>query len=236
MNRFYGDTPHILRGGQVDRRSIFGPCNLDAILQVPVTIPPGFGWIPAGTVMGKVSAEATNTRAGQYVPYTPQDAAGGLAAALDTLFGAAYLLADPSGTATTLEVTMEDSYKFVVGDHVAVLDSNTAAIDCANITQIDRTTYKDKAVLTIAQVDLSACDSANGACVVHQTDTSSPYQTAVGILVGGVETGVGADAKGGQGVIVFSNAILNVGALYNLDSGAITDLGAVQSGNWLILK
>lgn len=236
MDTFFGNTPHILRGGQVDRREIFGPCNLDAILSVPITIPPGFGYIPAGAVMAKITAETSNTRASQYVPYTPQDAAGGLAAALATLFGAAYLLTDPGSTATTLEITMEDSYKFVVGDHVAVLDSDTTAIDCANITAIDRTTYKDKAVLTITQTDLSACDSANGACVIHQTQLTTPYQNAVGILIGGVETGIGANAKGGQGVIVISNAILNYGALWNLDSGAITDLGAVQSGNWLILK
>jgi hypothetical protein len=234
MNTLYGDTPHILRGGQIDRRSIFGPCNLDAILQVPVIIPPGYGYIPAGAVMGKIS-ESTS-RLYQYVPYTPQNAAGGLAAALSTMFGAAYLLSDPGSAATTLDVTMDDSYKFMVGDHIAALDNDTTAIDCGAITQIDRTTYKDKAVITIVQTDLSAVDSANGGCIVIQTDTSSPYQTAVGVLVGGVNTGVGANAQGGQGVVVISNAILNVGALYNLDSGAITDLGAVQSGNWLILK
>ena len=104
----YGNTPHLLRGGQIDRRSIFGPCNLEGILTLPVTIPPGFGFLPAGTTMGKITSEIGATRAGQYVPYTPQAAAGGLAAALTTLFGAAYLLADPTNVATTLEVTMND--------------------------------------------------------------------------------------------------------------------------------
>lgn len=232
----YGDTPHVLRGGQTDRRSIIGPCNPEAMLVLPVTIPPGFGYIPAGAMMGKITSEIGATRAGQYVPYTPQAAAGGLAAALKTLFGAAYLLADPSNVATLLEVTMNDSYKFVVADHIAALDSNSTAADCGAITAIDRTTYKDKAIITVAQIDLSAVDMAQGGCIIHQTDTADPYQTAAGILLDGVETGTGAHAKGGQGVIVISNAILNLGALYNCDSGAITDLGAVSSGNYLILK
>jgi len=232
----YGNTPHLLRGGQIDRRSIFGPCNLEGILTLPVTIPPGFGFLPAGTTMGKITSEIGATRAGQYVPYTPQAAAGGLAAALTTLFGAAYLLADPSDTATTLEVTMNDSYKFAVADHIAALDSNSTALDVGAISAIDRTTYKDKAVITVAQIDLSTIDMAQGGCIIHQTDTADPYQTAVGILIGGVETGTGENAQGGQGVIVISNAILNVGALYNCDSGAITDLSAVQHGNLLVLK
>ncbi|MDY0324781.1 MAG: hypothetical protein RBQ87_01240 [Candidatus Cloacimonadaceae bacterium] len=232
----YGDTPYMQRGGQIDRREIFGPCNLEAVLQIPVTIPPGFGYIPAGAVMGQITSETGATRASQYVPYTPQDAAGGLAAALTTLFGAAYLLADPGATATTLDVTLNDSYKFAVGDHIAAIDSDTVAIDCGAISAIDRTTYANKAVITIAETDLSAVDSANGGCLIHQTQLTTPFQNAVGILVGGVETGIGSKAKGAQGVIVISNAILNSGALYNLDSGAITDLGAVSSGNWLILK
>lgn len=231
----YGDTPYMVRGGQIDRREIFGPCNLDAIIQIPVTIPAGFGYIPAGAVMGVIT-ESTN-RVGQYVPYTPQAAAGGLAAALETLFGASYLLADPTDSSTTLEVTMNDSYRFEVGDHIAVLDSNTVALDGADITAIDRTTYKDKATLTHATISGAVgVDMAQGACVIHQTKTSTPFQAAVGILVGGVNTGVGANAKGSHGVIVLSNAILNKGALYNLDSGAITALGAVVSGNLVILK
>ncbi|MFZ3046492.1 MAG: hypothetical protein WA151_11300 [Desulfatirhabdiaceae bacterium] len=232
-----GDTPYILRGGQIDRREIFGPCNLDAIIQIPVTIPAGFGYIPGGAVMGKITSETSATRIGQYVPYTPQAAAGGLAAALETLFGASYLLSDPAASATSLEVTMDDSYRYVVGDHIAILDSDTTAIDCGAITAIDRTTYRDKAVLTVAAVTGSdGVDTANGGCIVHQTDTSDPFQTAVGVLVGGVNTGIGENAKGGQGVVVISNAVLNKGALYNLDSGAITDISAVESGNWIILK
>jgi len=231
----YGDTPYVQRGDQIDRREIFGPCNLGAIIQLPVTIPAGFGYIPAGTVMGAIT-ESTS-RAGQYVPYTPQDAAGGLAAALTTLFGASYLLADPGAAATVLEVTMDDSYRFAVGDHIAILDGDTTAIEGSAITAIDRTTYKDKATIACSAITGSEdVDMVDGACVIHQTQTGTPFQNAVGILVGGVNTGIGVNAKGAQGVIVISNAVLNYGALYNLDAGAITDLSAVVSGNYVILK
>jgi hypothetical protein len=47
---------------------------------------------------------------------------------------------------------------------------------------------------------------------------------------------VGLNASGGSGAMGFSNAILYNGCLYNCDAGAVTELTAVVSGQFLIMR
>jgi hypothetical protein len=228
MNPNYGDTPYLKRGFQVDPKRLFYS-DANMALKKMVTLAPGYGILEAGTVVGKIT-ESTG-RQDRYVPYAIQAPAAGL-----DFVGGAYLLADGTAAQTDVDVTLEDSYKFAVGDHVAGVDSNASPIDCGEITAIDRTTYANKAVITIASVDLSALTIANGAMLFIQTHTETPFTNAVAILVEGADTGVGEEAAGAQAGIVLSNAMLYKGLIQNLDDGALTDLGAVEDGQHLVLK
>ncbi len=224
----FGDTAYIKRGFQVDPKRLFYS-DIKIALKKMVTLVPGYGILEAGTVVAAIT-ESTN-RVSQHVPYAIQAPTVGL-----PFIGGAYLLADGGSTDTTIDITLPDSYKFAVGDHIAGVDSDATPIDLAAITAIDRTTYSNKAVLTIAQVDISALTVAAGAMIFIQTQTTTPFVDAVSILTEGVDTGVGSDAKGGQGAVVISNAMLYKGLIPNYDAGALTDIGAVTDGQYLVLK
>jgi len=131
---------------------------------------------------------------------------------------------------------MEDSYKFAVGDHIGAVDNDGAPLDSGALVSINRTTYSNQAVLTLGGALTATIAIADGGGLFIQTQTTTPFTNAVGVLVGGVETGTGANAKGGQGVIVLSNAMLYKGLIPNYDAGALTDLGGSVRNQFLILK
>lgn len=226
-----GQTPYMFRGGQEDLRRLFYSDPTKAMAKV-ITIPAGYGVIPAGALMGLIS-ESTS-RVGQYVPYSPFDAVGAIAAAMPNGFGLAFTVNDVS-TGKSVNVTMADSYKFAVGDHLVIADSTYVQTDLGAITAIDRTTYTHMAVITVT----NSCESqtmALGAAITIQTTTADPWVKAVGVLKSGVDTGVGENAKGAQGVMVIKNAMLYVNSLYNYNADALTDLSwASADGQYLIL-
>jgi hypothetical protein len=224
----YGDSPHIVRGGIVDPKRLFYS-NVESALILPVTMPPGMGIIPAGTAVGTI---AGGNRAGQQVPASLRTPAPGMT----TMFGAAYILND-GAAAATINVTMEDSYKFAVGDLCYAVDGNTVAgVDLGPIVAIDRATNPHFATITFTNNVTAAITVAEGGMVAVQTQAGGVWQTAIGILTTSIDTGLGPNAAGGQGAMVVSNAILYFGCLYNCDAGVITDLGAVVSGQYLILR
>ena len=229
----YGDTPYVVRGGQTDYKRIFYSDQNKALTK-PITLIGGFGVIPAGTVMGKIS-ESTN-RVNQYVPYTPEGSTGlytgaGLQA---TWLGITYVTQDLT-VAKTLYVKLEDSYRFAVGDHLAATDTDGTETDLGAITAIDRTTYSHVAVVTVTNNAASAT-VAKGAFVYHQTIITDPYTYAAGILLGSVDTGVGENAKGAQGTLVLSNAVLYAGTILGYNADSQTDLGSSTDGKYVILK
>jgi hypothetical protein len=224
----YGDTPYIKRGFQVDPKRLFYS-DYGLALKKMVTLAPGYGILEAGTLIGKIT-ESTG-RKDMYAPYAVLAPVRGL-----PFIAGAYLLEDGGATDTTAKVTIKDSYKFAVGDHIAGVDSDATPIDIGAITSIDRTTYSHYALIGFAQVNLSSLTVANGGILFIQTKTASPYTKAYAILGEGVDTGEGVDAAGGQGAAVFSHAIVYKGLLPNSDAGALTDLGAVEDGQHLILK
>jgi len=230
----YGTQPYgVVRTGQSDLRALFKSRPENAAIK-DVSIPAGYGVIPAGTVMGIIT-ESTS-RKGMYVPYVCAD--NGLSAGLTTYPGLAYLTQDGAANAYVY-VTMNDSYKFAVGDHLATGDSDTdggSCIDLGAITAIDRTTYSHVGKITVTNNVTTAITMANGGCVWIQSKTAAPHVEAKGILAGGVDTGEGENSKGGQGNLIFGNAVLYKGALYGYDDEAKTDLGNTEDGNLIYLK
>jgi len=224
-----GQTPYVFRGGQEDLKRLFYS-DPDKAFARAITIPAGYGVVKAGAVMGIIT-ESTN-RVGQYVPYTGLDAVGNVAAAVENLFGAAFLTTAPT-TGTEAQVTMEDSYKFAVGDHLVAGDSDLSNTDLGAITAIDRTTYTHIAVITVTNT-FGSETLAKGAVITIQSATGTPYVAGVGILKAAVDTGTGENAKGGQGVIVISNAMLYSASLYNWNADVVTDIGGSDSTPYYI--
>jgi hypothetical protein len=223
-----GDTPYQHRGYQNDPRRLFYS-DPNIALTKKIMIPAGHGILKAGTVMGAIT-ESTN-RKGWYVPYAVQAPAAALA-----FISGAYLLLDGALSAEC-HVSMDDSYKFEVGDHLGAVDSDATPIDLGAIVSIDRTTYSHKAVVTATNNVTTAITVAAGGMIFIQTEAASPHSKAKAILAGTYDTGVGENAKGAsEAVVVISNAILYKAACHNIDADAITDLGVVEDGQHFILK
>ena len=225
------DTPQVLRGYQDDPKRVFYS-DIEKALTREVFIPAGYGYLKPGTVLAEITSESTN-RPYNYVPYSFEDPSSDI-----NNFHGAYLLENGADSKSVV-VTLDDSYKFAVGDHLMAMDSDTngaSAGDLGAITAIDRTTYPNKAVITVSNNLSSDFTTANNGAVAIQTYATAPFTKAVGFLFGGVDTGIGENAAGAQGVIVLSNAMLYKGLVFNYDSEVKTDLGNIESGQFIVLK
>ena len=219
------DTPSIIRGYESDYKKLFHR-GAESALRVEVTIPAGYGVLEAGIVLAKnVSAAGSLNK---YVPYCLTTPAPG-----DSNLGLAGAFLVQDGASTTLYVTMDDSYKFIVGDDVIILDSDTkttAAENLGAITGIDRTTHAHMAIITVSSGVSGSFTVANGA-IIHVecgADNTNGYSDAAGILEKSVDCGVGVDAKGALASMILPNggAVLYEGLLINMDAAAKVDLGA----------
>jgi len=231
MSRYsQGDTPHIVLGVQKDYKNIYYS-RPEIALVTDITLQAGYGLIEAGTVLAKNKSAAGGKD--KYVPYCPTTFTG-----LEVDPGRAYLVAAGTNATYLLYVSMDDSYKFVVGDDAIIDDNVTAAENLGKITAIDRTTYPHMAVMTTtAAIGGTAFTVARKAHVkVEAGDSSNNYSDAVGILAVSVDTGTGVNAQGAVAPIILSNAVLYEGMLTNLDAAAKVDIGGASFGRFYILK
>lgn len=113
------DIPSIVLGGQEDYKKLYYS-DPNAALKVPITIQAGYGQISMGTVLAKNISAAGNEN--KLVPYNPTTVTGA-----EDAPGRAYLVQSSGATATDLYVTLDDSYKFAVGDDVIIHDDTTTA-------------------------------------------------------------------------------------------------------------
>lgn len=226
-----GDTPHVVRGVQKDYKNIYFS-RPEMALIVDIALQAGYGLLEAGTVLAK-NLSASTSRYGRYVPYTPTLFTG---AEVDP--GRAYLVSNTGTTDTFVYVTLDDSYKFAVGDDIIIHDNTTAAENKGAITAIDRTTYPHMAKITFTTaIGGTAFTTARKAYVkVEGGDSSNSYSDAVAILAKSVDTGTGVNAQGAVSPIILSNAILYEGMLTNLDAAAKTDLSVTSFGQYAVLK
>ena len=221
-----GDTPYVFRGGQTDGKRVLKSKRDYAIIK-SITIPPGYGVVPSGQIMGIIT-ESTS-RKGMYVPRCPRTPAAGQ---LDVA-GAAYITAAPS--TYYHYVTMEDSYKFAIGDHVAIADSGTTGEDLGAITAIDRTTYTHIAMITVTNSISGSFAVSRGAWLFIQSKTTAGYDQSQGVLLGAVDTGSGENAQGGDGALVVKNAEFYESGLVNYDSDVATDLSSSDLGDTIAI-
>jgi hypothetical protein len=229
-SRFSLDIPQVVHGVQTDYKRLYYS-NPDAALKVPITIMAGYGLLEVGTALAKNLSAAG--KAGLLVPYNPTTFTGA-----ENHPGRAYLVANSGTTDKFVYVTMDDSYKFNVGDDLIINDDTTAAENLGAITAIDRTSEPHRAKITATTaIGGTAFTTARKACVFVEAGTSgNNYSDCVGILEKSVDTGIGSNAKGAVATLILGNAVLYEGTLTNMDDAAKTDISASSFGQYLYMR
>lgn len=220
------DIPSLIYGEQEDYKKLYYSEPL-AALKVPITISPGWGVLKMGTVLARNTSAAGQV--GTFFPYDPTATITGA----ENAPGRAYLVADQSTGTAVCNVTIEDSYKFTVGDDILIIDSDgEGALDNGGaIISIDRTTYTSYAVITFTTNTGDTFTTAKFAFA-----TLEGANTAVGILEKSVDTGLGQNAKGAVATMIWGNCVLYSGMLLNLDSNAETDVSASTLGQYTLIR
>ena len=218
------DIPSIVRGVQDDYRKLYYSDD-QASLKVPVTIMAGYGQIIAGTALAKNGSAAGGI--GKVIPYDPSSITGAEEAPARL-----YLVQDSGTTETELYVTIDDSYKVGVADDVYIVDDTTAKEQLGAITAIDRTTYTNRAKITVT----TATGSTSFTTARFAYLAVEGADTCVGIAEKSTDTGTGADAKGALSVNILGNCVLYTEVLSNFDAAAIADLSAGSWGIYTYLK
>lgn len=222
------DIPSLVYGTQEDYKKLYFSEPM-AALKVPITISPGWGVLKSGTVLAK-NTSAGSDRTGTFFPYDPT--VDGITGA-ENAPGRAYLVSDQGNGTAICYMTLDDSYKFIVGDDIIIIDSDgEGALDNGGaIITIDRTTYTHMAKITFTTTTGDDFTTAKFAFA-----TPEGFNTAVGILEKSVNAGIGADAKGAVATLILGNCVLYRGMLLNLDSNALTDISATAFGQFYYIR
>ena len=222
------DIPAVEYGVQSDYKKLYFS-DPNAALKLQVTLQAGYGLLPQGQALAKNLSAAGNI--GKMLPYNPTTIG-------TEDKGRAYLVANSGTTDTFVYVSMNDSYKFKVGDDLIIDDNVTAAENKGKITAIDRTSESNRAKISFTSaIGGTAFTTARYASVfVEKGDNTNNYSDCVGILEKAVDTGTGSTAKGAVATMIISNAVLYNGMLTEMDAAARTDLSASVIGQFLIIK
>lgn len=228
----HGETPYLVRGDEQSYKRLFYSRPEQALMR-DVTLSAGYGVIKAGTPLAQNVSAAGNKY--EYVPYCPTTPASGDT----TQKGNAFLVQDASGT--SVYVTMNDSYKFEVGDDLIIYSTankTTSVENLGAITAIDRMTYQHMSVITFIVTVSGSFTTAQSAAIHVEcgADNTNGYSDCAGILASTVDTGTGENAKGAVAPMILSSAILYEGCCEGLDAAAKTDISASSNGNLLVIK
>ena len=229
-DRFSLDIPQIVRGVQTDYKRLYYSEPM-AALKVPVTLMAGYGWIEQGSALAKNLSAAG--KAGLVLPYNPTTFTGA-----EVHPGRAYLVANSGTTDKFVYVTMDDSYKFNVGDDLIINDDTTAKENLGAITAIDRTSEPHRAKVTAtASIGGTAFTTARKAYVAVEAGVAgNNYSDCVGILEKTVDCGVGSNAKGAVATMIIGNCVLYTGMLTNFDAAAIVDVSSATFGQYTYIR
>ena len=227
-----GDTPHVYDGLATDYRRLLYS-EFDHVLSLPIQLSAGYGTLKQGSAIAKNLSNLTTGNKGQFVPYNPTTVSS--ASAYEP--GRAFLVNDIASGESACQVTMEDSYKFTVGDDLIINSGSISALNAGAITVIDRTTYANKAEITFTTAIDDGAPVSDDACASIEAGISANgYSDCVGILAGAIETGVGEFSKGGQGVLMVSNFTMYSGMAWNFDAAAKVDISSSDFGKYTVVK
>jgi len=224
------DIPAVDYGEQWDYKKLYFSEHL-AALRVPVTLQKGYGLVRAGTTLAKNLSVAGGVDL--LVPYNPTTFPASISDA-----GRTYLVTDSIALGGDCYVTINDSYKFIVGDDLIINDNVTVAENLGAITAIDRTTDLSRARITFTTaLGATAFTTARRAHVFVEAGTNANnYSDCVGILEKSVNTGTGEKSKGAVTTLILGNCVLYEGLLTNLDVAAIADLSVLTFGQYVYMR
>lgn len=231
-----GSTPQLNRGPEVPGHKALYYSIREIALIKDKAVQPGYGVLRAGTIMAENISALTTGGKGLLVPCaTTLFTVGDVGRA----FALANMVDEGAGNGTKINVTMDDSYKFMVGDDL-IIANNQGGGEYNNggaITAIDRTTYPHFAEITVASAVAVANNTVAKACCCYvEAGDATKLSTAKYILDKDIDTGVGEIAKGAITPVLLSNAILYTNSLVNFDPAAATALGTADDGQHTILK
>lgn len=221
------DIPNITYGSQKDYKKLYyQPSDPGAALKADITIMAGYGLLPMGFALAKNTSNSSSNK-NKLLPYDPT-----LITGQEVAPSRAYLTSDSPTTDNYMYVTIDDSYKFIVGDDVIIVDDTTAEENLGAVTAIDVTTYTNRAKITVTtNIGGTSFTTARFAHV-----SVEGRKTCVGILEKSVDAGTGSTAAGALATVILSNAQLYTGMLTNFDAAAISDLSATSFGRFTLLK
>jgi len=231
MKGLNGDMPQMVRNpeGYGIKRLFYSVRDIALIKDK--TFAPGYGVVKAGTVVSVNSSAAGNK--GTLVPYVPVYSK--LTLGTSSAVGVSPIVQD--GVTGSVKISLEDSYKYVVGDDLVVENNaGEGPLAMGAITAIDRTTDTRFATLTVGAYTATNVTVAKAAYVYAEAGASDPWSSAAFILDKDVDTGTGEDAAGAQATVIISNAMLYTASLTNATSEALTALGTISDGQHTILK
>lgn len=206
----------------------------DIALILDKTVQGGYGYLKAGTVMA-VNASAAGGK-GLLVPYVPY--AHDVELGANSALGIAPFVKD--GLTSHVYVSILDSYKFVVGDELALqnVQNDLSPVTSGAIISFDRTTSPLWADITV-----TTAYTATEITLAHQayarivTGSGGELTTPAYILDKDIDTGYGPEALGALTSVVVSNCILYKNSLINMTTEAIAALtGSVVDGRFFIMK
>jgi hypothetical protein len=204
-----------------EKRLFFSEPEVALIIQKNVR--GGYGDLEMGTVM------AVETATGLLVPYIPD-----ATSAADP--GRVMLVTD-NITATTFKIWKEDSGKIKAGDVIVLTDSDGAWEEATVLTVvIDADNRLATVTLTGATVTVGGFTVAKAASCWLKAGSANKRSTAKYILDQDSFTGDYDNPNGSLSSVFLSNGVLYKDSCTGLDATAVTALGAVIDGSFVIIK
>jgi hypothetical protein len=233
-----GNYPQVNREGHTKlRQKMLFYSDRGVALIVPKTIKGGFGNLELGTPLA-VMYDGSNAAQDKLVPYAAAADWADLTPSTDP--ARVMLLANADATASKFYIDVTKVGRFDEDDVVVLAEDDGPTYEEVTITSIDDEYNDVMAEITISGELSNAFATANNACVYHKGDTNDGGNThlskAVGILDEDCATGDADNPTGAHASMFVSNGILVNTTLKNMDSQALTDLGATEDGMYTIFK
>lgn len=217
-----GDLPQVnhVAGPQFrEKRLFFSEPEVALIIQKNVR--GGYGDLEIGTVM------AVDSNSGFLIPCVP-----------DTISAndkGRAMLVTGCNAANTFKIWKEDSGKVKTGD-VIILTDTDGTYEEATVSTVTLDADGRMATVTLSGVTTGNFEIAKSACAYLKAGTTGKKSLAKYILDQALSTGEYDNPNGAHTSVVLSNAILYKDALVGADTTALTALGGVVDGPYVILK
>ena len=219
-----GDLPqvnHVMGPQFREKRLLFSEPEIALIIQKNVR--GGYGDLEMGTIM------AVDSNSGFLVPYIPTTISA-------TDKGRVMLITD-NITSATFKIWKEDSGKIKATDVVIMTDTDAAYEEATVLSVVvDADGRMATVTLTAATVQAGGFTVAKAANCYLKSGAAGKKSDAKYVMDQYLSTGGYDNPNGAHTSVIVSNAIVYADALVGSDAAALTALGGVSDGPYVILK